>query len=262
MDYFGWVLGVCLGVVAALGTAEFCARVFLRARKQYYVHVPGRTTVLGLIPALSSYLEPQVRVVINRDGERGAELVGTAADRLRLVVIGGSAAECQLLDQASSWPERMAVYLRDWGVAPLLGRSTVHVGNLSRSELTSGGARLIVTNLDRLGSDYDVAVLMIGMSDMLRWLRFGAPRHLARQTASDVFAVHPEGPFHWAPRTTALAEVARRIKGRLDRWRLPVHYRRNVGGSVLAMRSMKQNATNIFDDVRIPRTCSRSTAAT
>jgi hypothetical protein len=84
---------------------------------------------------------------------------------------------------------------------------------------------------------------------MLRWLRYGAPEHLPLQTAADVFAVHPEGPFSWRPKSTALAEAARRGRERWRRWRTPVVYRQKVGTSVMNSRLRKRNATTVIREV-------------
>jgi lysophospholipase L1-like esterase len=249
-----WLAFRIAAAVLAVVALECAARLVIRLRGRYFVNLPGTKTVLELEPSVSRYLESPVRIEINALGERGGEFETGEAGVLRVAVIGGSAAYCYLIDQPASWPQRMGSYLDDMGVPADLGRSRVHVGNLSQAELSSGGARLIV---DRVLSTYrglDAVVLMIGISDMLRWLRYGAPSRLPAQTASDVFAIHPEGPYSWRPKTTALAELGRRARDRWKRWRRPVIYRQKVATSVINSRMRKRDAKTVIAEVPDPTT--------
>lgn len=247
-----WLTGVVAASVAAVAVAEFAARWALRRGGRYLVNLPGTRTVLDLEPAVSPHLESPVRIEMNALGERGSELGAEASDALRVAVVGGSAAYCYLVDQPHSWPQRMGTCLESMGAAARLGRSRVHVGNLSEAELSSGGARLIVDRLVATYAGLDAVVLMIGISDMLRWLRYGASDRLPAQTAADVFAVQPEGPYSWRPRASALTEIGRRIRHRWTLWRQPVVHRKKVGTSVINSRMRKRNAARIITDVPDP----------
>jgi lysophospholipase L1-like esterase len=247
-----WPVGVLAALVAAIVVAEFAARWALWRGGRYLVNLPGTRTVLNLEPAVSPHLESPVRIEVNAFGERGSELPAGAGDVLRVAVVGGSAAYCYLVDQPHSWPQKMGTCLASLGAATRLGRSRVHVGNLSEAELSSGGARLIVERALPNCAGLDAVVLMIGISDMLRWLRYGAPDRLPAQTAAEVFAVQPEGPYSWRPRASALAEVGRRIRHRWTLWRQPVVHRKKVGTSVINSRMRKRNATRVIVDVPDP----------
>ena len=247
-----WVAGACAAGAAAVAVAELAARLIIRKRGRYFVNLPSTKTVLDLEPSVSEHLEPRVRIEINSRGERGCELVSDPSETLCVAVVGGSASYCYLTDQPSSWPEKMATYLRERNVGALMGRSCIHVGNLSQSELTSAGAKLIVDHILTKRAALDAVIVVIGMSDMARWLRYGAPERLPTQTADEVFAVHPEGPFSWRPKSTALAEAARRGRERWRCWRTPTTYRKNVGNSVLASRLRRRNALKVIHDVPDP----------
>jgi lysophospholipase L1-like esterase len=244
-----WVAGACAAGAAAVAAAELAARLIIRKRGRYLVNLPSTRTVLDLEPAVSAHLEPRVRIAVNALGERGDELGDDLSDTLRVTVVGGSAAYCYLVDQPSSWPQKMGRYLLEMGAAKARGRSRVHVGNLSQAELSTAGARMIVDKVVAKYTPLDAVVLMIGISDMLRWLRYGAPEHLPLQTAADVFAVHPEGPFSWRPKSAALTEAARRGRERWRRWRTPMVYRQKVGTSVMHSRLRKRNATTVIREV-------------
>jgi lysophospholipase L1-like esterase len=235
--------------VAAVAAAELAARLIIRKQGRYLVNTPGTRTVLDLEPAVSPHLEPRVRIEMNSLGERGDEVGGDLSDTLRVIVVGGSATFCYLVDQPSAWPQKTGTYLQQMGAAGARGRSRVHVGNLSQAELSAAGARMIVEKVVAKYASLDAVLLMIGLSDMLRWLRYGAPEHPPTQTAADVFAIHPEGPFAWRPKATALAEAARRGRKRWQRWRTPVVYRQQVGTSVMHSRLRKRNAKRIIREV-------------
>jgi len=244
-----WLAGACGAVVVAGVAAELAARFCIRKGGRYLVNPPSTRTVLNLEPAVSAHLEPRVRIAMNALGERGDEYGADLSDTLRVTVVGGSAAYCYLVDQPSSWPQKMGTYLQQMGAAAARGKSRVHVGNLSQAELSTAGARMIVDRIVAKYAPLHGVVLMIGISDMLRWLRYGAPEHLPAQTAADVFAIHPEGPFTWKPKSMAMAEAARRGRERWRRWRTPVVYREKVGTSVMNSRLRKRKAKTIIKDV-------------
>ncbi|MDA1266520.1 MAG: hypothetical protein O2816_15680, partial [Planctomycetota bacterium] len=91
--------GVLVGVAA-----ELAARAWLRARGGYYVLRPWNRMVMGVDKSILPQLEDEVRIEANRDGERGPKPPKRWDDTYRVLVAGGSAAECYLLDQDSEWP--------------------------------------------------------------------------------------------------------------------------------------------------------------
>ena len=77
------------------------------------------------LPAMPS----TVRFESNADGERAGPVPTDPEGTLRVLVAGGSAAECYMLDQDVTWPARLEAELRD---DPRIARP-VHVGNVARS---------------------------------------------------------------------------------------------------------------------------------
>jgi lysophospholipase L1-like esterase len=229
--------------------AEYATRSIVRLRRRYLVHFPGERMLFEVDPRLSSHMEPRVRYETNADGARGAEPPPSGPGTLRIAVIGGSATECYLLDQPTSWPERMAAHLAAAEASSAAGRRAVHVANLGRSEMTTAAAAMVIEHALARHQAPDVVILMVGISDMLRWLKLGTPEQIPQQTASDIFDIHPEGPFSWRPRSMALAHLARRAMRRWRRWREPVRRRTMVGASIVASRARKQNATTILTEI-------------
>ncbi len=246
-----WLAAVA-GAVAVVVVAEFAARAGLRLRGRYLVNVPHQKRWLQLDPGLSPHMEPSIRYETNSAGERGDEGPADPERTVRIAVVGGSATQCFFVDQPATWPERIAAVLRERGVPDAMGASGLHVGNLGQSELTSHGARLIVRHTLSRYPRLDAVILMFGISDMLRWLRLGTPPTVPESTYTDVFYVHPEGPFSWSPRALAVTELGRRIRTRWEQWRTPIVRRSNVGASVVQSRARRQRATTIIDEAPDP----------
>src|SRR5258708_33970252 len=84
-------------------------------------------------------VEPRVRFEVNADGERGGDVPADRARLFRVLVAGGSSAECLALDQPTSWPgvvERRlstGAELRGLGAAPGPGGKHARAGERCRT---------------------------------------------------------------------------------------------------------------------------------
>src|SRR5258708_3917277 len=207
------VVPVVLLVVAA--SAEALARWWIRRRKLYYVHAPGLRLLLHPHRDVFPQLEPSIRFDINGEGERGDALprVGPGETLYRVLVAGGSQPEGYLLDQDTTWPGALQRLLERPEYLRRLGASGVHVGSIARSGIGSEALALI---LDRVLVRYprlQAIIILVGASDMLRWLEQGAPPSPPSSSeTSEVFRCHPELAFGWKPSRLALLE-------QLLRWR-------------------------------------------
>lgn len=195
-----------------VGIAEAVARRMIR-RGPYAVFLPGLRERLILHQPTHRQLEPVVVRHINSWGERGRE-IPPGPDVFRILVTGGSAAECFTLDQPTQWPAVVEAALSTPAALKRLGAREVHVGNVGRSAVDSGSLRVM---LDRLLPRYprlDLIIIMVGASDVLRWMEAGGPidRPAEALPESALFAWHPRRPFGLSPRRTALAAWARRWK--------------------------------------------------
>ena len=83
------------------------------------------------------------------------------------------------------------------------------------------GGRQIRVPMGRGGGGLSLStiVILVGASDVLRWLEQGASpaRPAGPVLAADVFRCHPEGPFGWKPGALASVELLRRARRRLLR---------------------------------------------
>lgn len=247
--------GIAAAVVGALAAAfvlaELLARAAIRRRGAYYVLPPYHRAELEVDRETLPSLEPRVRIEVNGDGERGDPLPGDWRDTYRVLVAGGSAAECYLLDQDTQWPAVVQRVLSEPEHARLLGARRVHVGNVSRSlvacEYISEILRRVLPRYPRL----DLVILMVGASDMVAWLERKTPESIAPGKLSDsyVFAEHPNVRFRWTPSGLALRRFLARWNRRLRR---PVERRTGAGKTIAKNRRMRANAREILETVPDP----------
>ena len=235
-----------LGLCAALAALELLARRAFRRRGRKYVWTPFKRAELAIDREALPELPERAEQRFNADGERGAELPRGAC--YRILVAGGSAAECYLLDQAASWPERLAAELRAAG--PRAGFGAVHVGNVARSLVSCEYITRILAELLPHYARLDAIVFMVGASDVVFWLEQGTPAQLEEGRLDDayVFAELPDGPFGWSLRHSALRRLVERALARAGR---RVERRERAGKRLIELRAMRARA-EIIDQVPDP----------
>ncbi|HEX4565898.1 MAG TPA: hypothetical protein VH138_04665 [Vicinamibacterales bacterium] len=234
------VIGVSLVVVATV--SELAARAWIRFRRAYYVCLPNQRLRLLVDRETLPELDPIVRFEVNGDGERGTEVprLRCGETMYRVLVAGGSQPEGYLLDQDVNWPGRLQQLLSAPPFAAALGAPRVHVGSIARSGVGSEALDLILERVLPRYPRLSAIVILVGASDVLRWLEEGAPDHSSTVAPIDeLFRCHPEGPFGWSPRTLALAELARRAHRRLRR---PEHVHDQAGRWLRNARAMRARA--------------------
>ena len=248
-------LQVGLGIVGAgavlFVVSELAARAWLQRFGRAYVWAPYSRVKMILDREVLPTLEPAVEHHTNPDGERGDPVPRDHDSLFRVLVVGGSAAECWFLDQGSSWPSVVQTVLREPRNLARLGAQTVHVGNIGRSLVTT---RHLDTILERVLPRYDkldAIVFMVGVSDLILWLESGAPKHLVEGPipSSALYTQHPDGPFGWKPKTLALRRLASWWNRRL---RHPLYVRECVGKRLGDARVMRQRAKEVIDEMPDP----------
>lgn len=242
---------LCAAALAAFVAAEWIARWVLQWRQDYWVLTPFQRTVMEIDHETLPALEATVRIEVNADGERGDPVRRDWSETYRVLVAGGSAAECFLLDQRTSWPAVIQRRLSEPESLARLGVRSAHVGNVSRSlvacEYIDEILRRVLPRYERL----DLVVLMVGASDVVNWLERKTPERLEPGKLSDsyVFAEHPGGPYGWRPKKLALWRIASRWNRRLRR---PTEYRKEAGKTIGKNRRMRAAAREIIDEVPDP----------
>jgi hypothetical protein len=249
------VIAVVAGVlvVAALVyvAAELVARALIRRRGEYAVWRPGHRLHMHTDRAALPSQEAVVRFEINSQGERGDEPPADLSRTYRVLVAGGSAAECYFLDQPSTWPEVVKRELSRQGALDRLGADRVHLGSIGKSLVSAETIDQVFARVLPRYERLDLLVLMVGASNVANWLGRGAPDTIEEKppVPPQVFDVHPEGPFGWKPARTALAELARRFRSRRLR---PVEVRYGSGARLAKAREMRKAAKTILEVVPDP----------
>jgi len=230
-------------ILVCAAAAELGARRWMRRRGDYYVFVPGQRLRLRIDRETLPQLEEVTRIEINADGERGPEPPPCATGNrpYRVLVAGGSQPEGYLLDQDTTWPGALGHLLASPDRLRALGASASHVGSIAKSGV---GAEALDTILARVLPRYprlSVVILLVGASDVLRWLEEGAPAAApsAPVPAAELFRCHPEGPFGWTPRRLALTELAWRA---YIRTRRPLREHADAGRWLRKARAMRARA--------------------
>jgi lysophospholipase L1-like esterase len=226
--------------VAAIGSlfvgAELGSRWWIRHRARYFVLPPGLRLRLHPDPAVFPQLERATRFDVNADGERGEE-VPRGQDVFRILVAGGSQPEGYLLDQDTAWPGALQRLLQTPSCLKRLGARRVHVGSIARSGVGAEALDLMLARVLPRYPRLQLMIVMVGATDVLRWLEYGAPAETPAVRTADVFRCHPEGPFGWKPNELASFELLRRAR---RRWWRPVEVHERAGkwiGEACAMRA-------------------------
>jgi lysophospholipase L1-like esterase len=235
-------LAASLALGAAVVLTELTLRAWIRWRRAYYVCLPGQRLRLHIDQDTLPELDPIARFDVNSDGERGPEVPRVRRDETlyRVLVAGGSQPEGYLLDQDVNWPGRLQQLLSSPAPANSLGASRVHVGSIARSGVGSEALDLILERVLPRYPRLSAIVILVGASDVLRWLEEGAPDGPSTLVSTDeLFRCHPEGPFGWTPGTLAIAEIARRADRRVRR---PLRVHTQAGRWLRNARSMRARA--------------------
>ncbi|MBL8857321.1 MAG: hypothetical protein JNL28_02295 [Planctomycetes bacterium] len=251
MSVIEWGLWGLAAAVVSFVAAELVARAWLARFGRAYVWAPYGRVRMYLDREVLPTLEPIVEHHTNAEGERGDWLPDDTSSMFRILVVGGSAAECWFLDQASSWPNIVQKTLREPQNRQRLGVDHVHVGNIGRSLVTTRHLDAILARVLPHYAKVDAIVFMVGVSDLILWLEQGAPKTLTEEPipSSALFTQHPDGPFGWRPGTLALRRIASAWNRRLRR---PITVRERVGKRLGEVRLMRQNAREMVHEMPDP----------
>jgi len=247
MTSWGWLFAMIVLPLVYVA-AELTARWWIRRRGQYYVLPPGLRLRLHIDPEVFPQLERETRLDVNSDGERGDDVPRSTKGLYRVLVGGGSQPEGFFLDQDTAWPGALQRMLEGREQRLGLGASNVHVGSIARSGVGSEALDII---FDRVLPRYprlQLIIILIGATDVLRWLEDGTPRLPAQARTEDVFRCHPGGPFGWKPAELATMELLRRAR---RRWLRPIQVHERAGkwlGQARAMRARAQTVRQTMPD--------------
>jgi hypothetical protein len=243
-----WCTAVIIALCVLWIASEATARFFL-SRSKYRVWRPYFHVQNELLHEVFPDLPPKAELIVNSEGERGSEPPASSEGVYRILVAGGSSAECYFLDQEACWAMRLQRNLETPAAMSTLKARYVRVGSVAKSGVDSTTLHLILRRIIPNYRRIDAVVILVGGSDIVNWLRCAAPEHpeFAPPEPNEVFESHPEMRYEWyPPKKTALCEWARRLGPQL--FRRPTR-RSNVGSSVGRLRRMRQLATTVKSEV-------------
>jgi lysophospholipase L1-like esterase len=244
----GWAFAIAL-LPFAYVTLELAARWWIRHRHQYFVLTPGMRLRLEIDSEVFPQLERKARFDVNSEGERGDEVPRAKEGLYRILVAGGSQPEGFLLDQDTAWPGALQRLLEQPDARVKLGAARVHVGSIARSGVGSEALDLL---FDRVLPRYprlQLIIVMVGATDVLRWLEYGARTSLPPVRTADLFRCHPDGPFGWKPRDLAAWELLLRAR---RRWLRPIVVHQRAGRWYADARAMRARATETRHEMPDP----------
>lgn len=237
-----WSIACAASLLLVFLAAELAVRWRIRRSNRYYVLPPGLRLRLEPDPDAFPQLERVVRFEVNRDGERGGA-VPRVRKLYRVLVAGGSQPEGYLLDQYTSWPGALERLLDTPEHRTTLGAERVHVGSIARSGVGSEALDLILERVLPRYPALSAIIVLVGASDVLRWLEFDAPPSAPPPVrVAEVFRCHAELAFGCRPRQLALFEATLRLR---QRWLRPVQVHARACRWIARARSMRAQAAVI-----------------
>ena len=92
-------------------------------------------------------------------------------------------------------------------------------------------------------------IILVGATDVLRWLEDGAPRSPVPPRIEDVFRCHPRESFGWKPKELAVMELMRRAR---RRWLRPIQVHERTGKWIGQARAMRARAKTVLPTMPDP----------
>jgi hypothetical protein len=227
---------------------EGLARRWIRSEDKYFVWRPYYRRVTELNPAYSPLLKNPIRCFINGEGERGGEVPKTSGKLYRVLVAGGSTAECAALDQDKAWPAVLERILE--ANKNLMGVDAIHVGNIAKTAVDGRGIKLILEKVLPRYPHLDLLILVPGIATVGRWLNEECPsgRPAPPAPVQTLFVQYPGIKFGWGLKKTALAKLAQRWLFRFTDYTL---YKTRAGGfkiAAMSQRAAVQEFSPIVED--------------
>ena len=191
-------------LVVAAGAAELFTRRYLKGTR-YFVRVPNSIERLELDYETHPNLPSPISFSCNQYGERSLHQTPSA---FHILCAGGSAVECYMLDDLSSWPILLE------GKLNAMHGGVASVSNIGRAGVDSVTLEKILRRVVTQEPKPKMCIVMVGASDVLRWMEEGAPsdKTCPSLEVSGCFSFHPEHRFRWTLKALALSEIVRRIR--------------------------------------------------
>ncbi len=212
-----------VSTLISLAAAEGTLRALRDPPTKFFALAPGINSLFKPQPEIFPGISGESRYVTSSDGIRGDELASAPARRI--LVLGGSAAECIYLDGSEAWPRLLQEKL-----SATTGEK-VWVGNIGASGQNSRDHLQQLRYLPPQYPEIKTYAVLLGVNDFLmrlkqgndyRPLKFGTPE-FDRESISRSFAIYPESlrlalydsERHWYERFALWAALGKIKESRL-----------------------------------------------
>jgi len=239
-------LGICLSIIIS----EMILHILLSRYSKYYVYYPNLRKTFNPLPGIMPGIEGKANFYVNSEGIRGKEF---SDDQVyRILVMGGSTAECIYLDQdTENWAFLLEHKLNT------LKKLKVWIGNIGRSGHNTRDHilqfRYIIPQLPKI----DMVILLVGQNDfMCRLIKdesydpeFTESIDFEEKQIPHAFSLYPQGEqskeFY---KNLAIWRFLRRLKYRIiRRFFRKSELINDAGKQILEWRRKRQAAKRFLD---------------
>jgi hypothetical protein len=237
-------------VPIAVMIVELVARKIIRRYGGYYRYTPYWREEHEWTTPMPGFTQKSV-VEINRDGERGDPPPLPGERCYRILVVGGSAAECYYLDQSETWSAVVQRTLNQPEHLARLGALRVHVGNVARAIIPVMQMNAMLAKILPRYRSLDAVLVMVGGADVVAWVERGTPPKIdpPEYALDRLFEQHPERAWGWRPPQTALWRVLSKLNRRIRR---PLVLDPSSTQWLARVRKMRAEATELVDTMPDP----------
>lgn len=235
--------------VSAVAAGEYLLRQYLPRSPLHYPWIPNSRVSFTLDPEQYPGFDLAGEFRINSIGERGSTLASGGSRRpLRILVMGGSAAECLAISDNYYWPLVLQREMDRLGVALEAGYSSIHVGSIGRS---LAPVQIQKRALDLISPRYreiDLVITYFGASDILHWMEQGCNRMQYEKSMqlTPFFRANCFPPYRLNAGHSAIGKLTKQIMRKLISQPLPLI---TMGSNFRKLRLRRQKATEILDEV-------------
>jgi lysophospholipase L1-like esterase len=245
-------------VLVTLVLVEIGFRVFVPVSDAYRMLLPGERVFEPDTRFVHGIAGP-ARYVVNQQGIRGREF-GPDSSEFRILLVGGSTTECNMLDESENWG---SVLERELDVTG--DRRKVWIGNVGRSGLASRDHAVTIKHLLPQYPRIDVVVVLVGVNDLTAALRQTAYRSPAPLTDPNAEAMQVRNAFALSPggfrevltadmvpqqeawyRKSRLFQLAKRARTGFQATQV---FRGIAGGNIGQWRQNRQSASTVVDQL-------------
>ncbi len=233
---------------AATAASEYLLRSYLPRSSLHYPWIPNSRVSFTLDPDQYPGFDLAGEFRINSIGERGSTLAPRSSPKpLRILVMGGSAAECPAFSDEYFWPLVLQEELKREGGAFRAGYSSINVGSIGRS---LSPVQLQKEALDLICGRYrniDFVITFFGASDVLQWMEQGCDlsRFKNSMHLKSFFRANCLPPFGLNPAQSALGKLSKQLARKLISQ--PVTSL-SMGANLRKLRERRRAATEILSD--------------